>query len=267
MGFLSRSRVHFAWIALLAAVAASRFSLPASGQASQPAGATTRVPVLVELFTSEGCSDCPPADRLLAQLDTTQFVPGANAVVLSEHVTYWNHQGWSDPFSLDEMTARQQQYVNRFGLQDSYTPQMVVDGATQFVGNDPRALNRAVAEAASVPKQTLSIEDAHWENSAAQFSVRGAADPGTRLIAVLAADATQSEVSRGENAGRKLHHVAVVRVMKDLGSNAADGRPLRLAGGSLFHTGEATGPVRLVVFLVDHKTGHVRAVAEQTLGR
>jgi len=226
-----------------------------------------RVPVLVELFTSEGCSDCPPADELLGQMDARQFVPGAEAIVLSEHVTYWDRQGWRDPFSLEEMTERQQSYEYRFNLQDSYTPQAVVDGSAQMVGNNAPAVERAVAEAATRPKADLQIEDARWENGAAVFSVKGATDAKARLVAVLAEDATHSEVKSGENAGRTLHHVAVVRVMKELGAENADGRPLKLGGGPLDHKDEATGPVRLVVFEVDHKTGHVLAVAEQKLMR
>jgi hypothetical protein len=237
------------------------------GSAQQPSAAASPQPVLVELFTSEGCSDCPPADTLLARLDTTQFVPSAHAIVLSEHVTYWDHQGWRDPFSLDEMTDRQQQYVNRFGLESSYTPQMVVDGSAQFVGNDPRALVRAVTGAAASAKKTLLIGDAHWDNGTAQFSVHGASDSGTRLVAALAADATHAEVSRGENAGRTLHHVAVVRVMKEFSADSLDGRLLRLTCKSLTQGQEATGAIRLVVFQVDHKTGHVLAVAEQKLAR
>jgi hypothetical protein len=221
-------------------------------------------PVLVELFTSEGCSDCPPADRLLELLDTKQPVAGVHAIVLSEHVTYWNHDGWTDPFSMEEMTQRQEQYEFRFGLQDSFTPQMVVDGATQFVGSNGPALQAALEKAAT--KDALTIENAHWEGGAATFAVKGAT-PGAHLVAVLAADATRSSVARGENAGKELHHVAVVRVMKDLGANAADGRALKLAGGSLDHKDEANGPVRLVVFLVDHKTGHVVGVAEEKLER
>jgi hypothetical protein len=96
------------------------------------------------------------------------------------------------------------------------------------------------------------------------FTVHGA-DSASRLLAVLAADATGPRIIRGENAGRTLHHVAVVRAIKDFGSNAADGRPLRLSGGSLIHD-QATPP-RLVVFLVDRKSGHVTAVNEQTLSR
>jgi hypothetical protein len=241
--------------------------LTLSGQASPPDVTARRVPVLVELFTSEGCSDCPPADALLAKLDATQPISGAQAIVLSEHVTYWNHQGWSDPFSLIAMTERQEDYVRRFGLDSSYTPQMVVDGAEQFVGSNARALTAAIEKEAKTPTQSLAIEGAHWDQGAAQFSIHTNVPAGTKLVAVLAADATHQEVSGGENSGRTLHHTAVVRVMKELGADVADGRQLKLPGGPLAQKSEAGGPVRLVVFLVDRKSGHVLGAAEQTLQR
>jgi hypothetical protein len=241
--------------------------LPAPSQQPTQDAASPRQPVLVELFTSEGCSDCPPADEVLKELDSTQPVAGAQAIVLSEHVTYWDHQGWRDPFSLAQMTERQQEYVDRFGLDDGYTPQVVVDGAAQMVGNNSAGVTRAVAVAAAVPKPELVIKDARWQDGVARFSVQGTAAPVARLVAVLAVDASHSEVLGGENRGRTLHHVAVVRVMKDFGGDAADGRALQLADGELDRGIEATAPVRLVVFQVDHYTGRVIAVAEQTLSR
>ncbi len=193
-----------------------------------------------------------------------QPVPGVRAIVLSEHVTYWDHQGWKDPFSLEEMTHRQQEYGYQFGLRDVYTPQTVVDGAVQFVGSDARALSRALADAATKPKQALAIEGAHWQNGAVSFILRGAPSFNARVVVALAADATHSEVARGENAGRVLHHVAVVRTMKQFGPEALDGRTLNLpavgAGGE-----GATLKMRLVAFLADRKTGHVLTAAEETL--
>lgn len=222
------------------------------------------MPVLLELFTSEGCSDCPPADRILEELDTKQFVPGAQAIVLSEHVTYWNHEGWQDPFSLDEIDVRQKEYGNRFNLDSVYTPQAVIDGSAQLVGNNATGVANAVEQAASSPKKPLTIGDAHWDNGAVTFTLHGAPDSELRLIAVLAADATGHQVMRGENAGRTLHHVAVVRSIKELAANAADGRVLRLSAGSLARDAV---PVRIIAFLINKKTGHVIAVAEQTLNR
>jgi hypothetical protein len=226
-----------------------------------------RVPVLVELFTSEGCSDCPPADALLAELDAKQFVPGAEAIVLSEHVTYWDHQGWRDPFSLEAMTQRQEEYIRRFALDSAYTPQMVVDGTGQFVGSNGRALLAAVNKAAAKPKISLSIENARWDHGSVRFAVHGQKANGTKLFAVLAANATHSEVARGENAGRKLNHTAVVRVIKQFSSDATDGRLLELPAGPLAQPNEANGPVRLVVFLADSGSGQVRAAAQQVLSR
>lgn len=259
-------RARFTWLPLALALTCV-LDLQLSGQSSPTVSAPQRVPVLVELFTSEGCSDCPPADALLGQLDAKQPVPGAHVIVLSEHVTYWNHEGWRDPFSLDAMTDRQEDYVRRFGLESSYTPQMVVDGTTQFVGSNARNLVAAVTNAAKTSKQSLAIADAKWDHGAVIFSVRGDAPSSARLFAVLAADATHQEVSSGGNAGRTLHHVAVVRAMKEFGSETANGRPLTLSGGALNRKDEANGPVRLVIFLVDRKTAHVLAAAEQTLAR
>src|SRR5213594_3831029 len=100
--------------------------------------AAERGPVLVELFTSEGCSSCPPADALLARLEKSQPVAEAEIIVLSEHVDYWNRLGWRDPFSSVEFTLRQQRYTEGFRRDGAYTPQMVVDGRVEFVGSDER---------------------------------------------------------------------------------------------------------------------------------
>jgi len=224
-----------------------------------------RVPVLVELFTSEGCSDCPPADALLAELDAKQFVPGADAIVLSEHVTYWDHQGWRDPFSLEAMTQRQEEYVRLFALDSAYTPQAVVDGTSQFVGSDGRALLAAMSKAAAKPKMKLAIESASWDHGTIRFAVRAEKTDGSKLTAVLAANATHSEVARGENAGRTLHHTAVVRVLKEMDGGVADGRSLSLALTNAQRAGSTDGEMRLVVFATDSKSGRVIAAAEQKL--
>lgn len=233
-----------------------------SGQADDGA---QRVPVLVELFTSEGCSDCPPADALLGELDRKQFVPGAEAIVLSEHVTYWNHLGWRDPFSLDVATQRQEEYVRRFGLDSAYTPQIVVDGTSQFVGSDRRALVSALTKAVAKPKIHLAIESARWDAGSVHFTLRAEKLNRAKLIVALASDATHSEVARGENAGRTLHHTAVVRTFKELDARDVDGRTISIDGGGVPRGVNRDGKIRLVVFAVDHEAGRVITAAEQGL--
>ena len=212
-----------AWLLLFGLVAAAALADVLSPHVSPtlavPTGGDARRPVLVELFTSEGCSSCPPADELLAKLDSEQFVPGAQAIVLSEHVTYWNHDGWIDPFSFDEITDRQDGYRERFGLNSSYTPQAVIDGGAQVVGSDAGGLSRAIAQAAAAPLLDLEIADAAWSGSAVHFKIHVAGEPNAhdaagqnaKVTAALAEDSAQMAVRSGENAGRTLRHVAVVR--------------------------------------------------------
>ena len=240
------------------------FLSAAKSQSQSPAN---RTPVLVELFTSEGCSDCPPADAILTKLDAEQFVQGAQAIVLSEHVTYWNHQGWNDLFSITEADQRQDEYVQQFKLPSPATPEFVVDGAAQVAGADPRKLMEEIANAATAPKLAVQINAHRSTDGSIDFTVK--ADPGLKasLVAAVAENATQSAISGGENAGGTLHNVAVVRVLKEFGSNAADGRPLKLSGGRLLKAEKDGEPIRLVVFLVNHSNGHVVAVGEQTLAQ
>ena len=227
----------------------------------------SRRPVLVELFTSEGCSTCPPADILLEKLDKIQPISDAKVIVLSEHVNYWDHEGWHDPYSLDSVTDRQRWYGEKFNV-EIYTPQAVVDGAAQVLGNDAKQLVNAVSAAVARPKEEIKIDNAVWTGDGVKFSVRvldAAADQSKReLLAALAEDETETAVRSGENAGKTLHNVAVVRVLKEISLGNEESITLRMpakVGKSL------TGPVRLVVFLADKRSGNVLGVTEQAIAQ
>jgi hypothetical protein len=185
--------------------------------------ATPRTPVLVELFTSEGCSSCPPADDALARLAQKQPVPGAELIALGFHVDYWDYIGWKDRFASPEYGARHRRYALNGDDNRVYTPQMVVDGERSFVGDEDEARTQA-ALAAKRSKVPLSLT-ASVDGDTVVVRVRTDSAPaaGLELWAVLAEDGLSSEVKRGENAGRKLAHVAVVRTLKALPAPKAEG--------------------------------------------
>ena len=236
---------------------------PATGNVNH--SSATKRPVLVELFTSEGCSSCPPADALLARLDASQPVGDVQVIVLSEHVTYWNQLGWHDPFSMDQMTERQQKYGSQFGLDSVYTPQAVVDGRAQMVGSDERRLIEAVTQAAALPKSEVTIRGARWSSNSVGFALEGSVAPGSTVTVVLARDGAQSAVLRGENGGRTLKHVAVVEVLREMNAKVFDGRAIMVPVPAADLSQD--GALRLVVFVTEKKTGHVVGVAEQMVQR
>jgi hypothetical protein len=229
---------------------------------------TARVPVLLELFTSEGCSSCPPADRLLEVLDEKQPVAGADLIVLSEHVDYWDRLGWKDPFSSPQYTARQQAYTNRYNFDGVYTPQLVVDGRYGFVGSDGREASAAIQKAIRERKIPIAISNVARNGNQVTAHIELSADENFRgargiLFVALADNRQESHVARGENGGRTLSHVAVTRVLKQVGAIDFDS-PFAKEIALPVSQGSGTG-LRLVAFIQDPKSGHVIGVAEQTL--
>jgi hypothetical protein len=221
------------------------------------AQAPSRTPVLAELFTSEGCSSCPPADQVLQKLDTQQPVPGVEILVLSEHVDYWNSEGWQDPFSQADFTMRQKRYAFHLKTGDIYTPELVIDGREGFVGSREKMALDSIAAAAKLPKLPLQLT--RLADSGGHARVRISADsssgsvewPRSHLILAVASDQAASRVSAGENAGRNLTHVAVVRSLEDLG--AVSSTPLNREVTLHVRPGDMPS-LRLVAFVQDPKT-------------
>jgi hypothetical protein len=174
-----------------------------------PAEAGER-PHVVELFTSEGCSSCPPADALLAELATRPDV-----LALSFHVDYWDRLGWKDPFSSSVATARQERYAELLRLATVYTPQIVVDGKWQAVGSDrtevQHALDSARGNHGEVPV-SLAVD-----HGLAQVKIAAADNPVSGTILLIGFDRRHvTAVARGENSGRTLAHVDVVRGVEEV---------------------------------------------------
>lgn len=192
-----------------------------AGPAAANDTSAARLPILIELFTSEGCSDCPPADAFLQKLDQ-QPVPGTEMIVLSEHVDYWNHDGWKDPYSSAFYSERQRAYAQEFALSRGvYTPQMIVDGTSEFVGSNLAAARDALAKAMTTAKIDIRLSSISIDQQTLRAHLETAALPTGQkadVYVAIALNHAESQVSAGENAGRKLSHTAVVRLLAKVAS-------------------------------------------------
>ena len=181
------------------------------------------VPVVVELFTSEGCSSCPPADQLLAKLEAEQPIHNVEIIALEQHVDYWNNGGWIDPFSSSSFTVRQYDYAGALGNGNAYTPQMVVDGQSEFVGSRTGQARSVIEQAASKTKTEVTVTAAGQDKNE-KFRVNVGAVPSLangdtpEVWMAITETGLHSNVRGGENSGEDLHHAAVVRKLWKIGT-------------------------------------------------
>jgi hypothetical protein len=250
---------------LILAIVAS-CGMPSTPELASAEASTERTPVIVELFSSEGCSSCPPADVVLRELERSQPTPGAEVIGLELHVDYWNYLGWQDPFSSDVYTARQRAYADAFGQRGVYTPQMIVDGQTEFVGSEKGAAKRAIAVAAKAPKAKVQLTRA-----GDRVSVTVGALPETSEMAsvwlAITEQGLHTAVPRGENAGSTLTHGPVVRRLKKLGTIARGTTGPAFAGESdvAVEASWKRENLRAVAFVQRHKTIQILGVGAISL--
>ena len=221
-------------------------------------------PIVIELFTSEGCSSCPPADAWVQQLDSSQPIPGAQIIVLSEHVTYWDQDGWKDPYSSVQLTRRQSNYAQGLRISDVYTPQLILDGGVELHLNDPQQVKQAIEKAAATPAVFVRLDSIGMD----------AGDPGTldgrvevdaqgrggEVYVATTLDHAESQVLRGENSGHRLKYVAVVEDIVKIGKlekgKSFDGK---------FHVklrpGTDPANVRVVAFVQEPGLGRILGAA------
>ena len=224
--------------------------------------AQSRVPVIVELFTSEGCSSCPPADNVLSKLEHDQPVDGVEVIALGEHVDYWDHLGWKDRFSSPLFTARQQDYGQAFHLQTVYTPEVVVNGQAETLGSDGPATTQAIRAASRGPRATVSMSVTPGNLLA--FEVRQL-PPGTMsadLLLAVTESNIEDSVQRGENAGRRLRQAPVVRTLTKLGQLDAKKNGAYTATARLMLNPDWNRDnLRLVLFVSDRSTHRILGAA------
>ncbi|MGH9822324.1 MAG: DUF1223 domain-containing protein [Blastocatellia bacterium] len=246
---------------------------PAQGLSNVPssfAPATGRSAVLVELFTSEGCNTCPPADKLLTVLDQTQPIDGAQVIALSEHVDYWNRLGWKDPFSSAEFTQRQVDYEKVFNVEGPYTPQMVVDGHAQFVGSRVDSCREAITAAERSPKADVSIAIKTSAANSVALTVKVENVPeishgdSADVMVAITESGLSSNVLRGENAGQNLVHSAVTRKLFRIGS--VDHKGFSAEKTVSLASNWKRANMKAVVFIQERASRHVIGAAAIGLG-
>lgn len=227
-----------------------------------PVISTGPSPVLLELFTSEGCSSCPPADTFVQQLDSSQPVPGAQLIILSEHVDYFNHEGWIDPYSASWITQRQNDYVHALGLDTAYTPQVIVDGKEVLPLDNSQQMKQVFQKVTLTPTAPIHLtqvsQDAtHPDNLSTHIEIDSFPDKrSTGIYLAVALDHATSHVLRGENTGQSLSHVAVLQSLTKVGQ-LKRGRNFDQDVHVKLKPGTSPQNVRIVVFLQEIGPGRV----------
>jgi hypothetical protein len=237
-------------------------------QSAPPDSKETTAPsaVLVELFTSEGCSTCPPADKLLSELDHNQSIKGVRVIALSEHVDYWDRLGWRDPFSSTQFTQRQSEYARALHFEDIYTPQMIVDGRTEFIGSKRATAFEAIAEAGRAPKAIVRLEIKESAPNSIRLSVQVesvsdvARGDTAEVMLAIAESGLSNKVSRGENSGRELAHSSVVRKLIKIGK--VDGKSFSAESAVNLDRAWKRQQIKTVVFVQERTSRRVLGAAQ-----
>jgi hypothetical protein len=228
--------------------------------------------VVAELFTSEGCSSCPAADVLLQHINSSSPVDGVEVLGLEEHVDYWDHLGWRDPFSSVTFSNRQAEYAARalpFG--EIYTPQLVVDGAFEAIGSDKAKVRATVAAAASRPAASVSVK-ASARGDRAHVEVAVDVPPlvvrksTANVFVAIVEDGLVTKVERGENRNRTLPHSAVVRSLSAIASLPSDTSSRSVSVDLPIAAEWQTPGLRVVGFVQERNSLRILGADATTLG-
>jgi hypothetical protein len=221
--------------------------------------AQMRTPILIELFTAEGCGSCPPADELISAIDRLQPIPNAELIVLSQHVTYWDASS-KDRFASSALTNRQLGYSQLLKLEGVYTPQLIIDGQYECVGGNGPEAKRLILKALAQPKPLLelnaSIKAGRLKTNVSFFGL-----PEATVLIAIAENSAETKVTTGENAGKTLKHTAVVRNLQTMGKTSGP----RFDETMEFPLPANASSLRIVAFVQDNKTGRILAVAQVKL--
>jgi hypothetical protein len=222
-----------------------------------------KTPVLVELFTSEGCSSCPPADAVLARLLKEQPNTDAEIITLALHVDYWNRLGWKDEFSDAKYSERQSRYADKFNSEQVYTPQMVVDGQKEFVGSNFGNAKNAVAEAAKNKKASVEIQT---ENSKVKINIKDLnIEEDSSVYLVVAQDNLATNVKSGENSGKNLRHESVVREFNIVGNVSSADKSFSVETPVEIKSEWNKKDLSFVVFVQGTKSKKIYALSKKSL--
>jgi hypothetical protein len=230
-------------------------ALPARAQLAPARAAQKRTPVLIELFTSEGCSSCPAADAALMQLVREQPLEGIELIGLEEHVDYWNNLGWADPFSSPLFTQRQESFTN-VGRGGMYTPQAVIDGRSDAVGSNRGEILTAAKQWAAEAHGEIALKIVSHDEKQMELHAEatGVSKEGAELWIALVEDSLTTQVPRGENAGRNLPHAGVVRALVKLNSLSST---VTIPCDAGWHSSK----LRPIAFVQDRASRHILAAA------
>ena len=208
-------------------------------------------PIVIELFTSEGCSSCPPADDLVAKIKK-EYV-NQPVYILAYHVDYWDRLGWKDTFSDAIYSKRQYNYAKWIKNSSVYTPQIIVNGTSQFVGSNAARLSSELGKTSDLQQNTISLKANKKEAGQVEinFKLKENNKQNTLNLALVESEATV-QVKRGENSNRTLHHVNIVRALKTVVASKS---------GSVFFTlpKDLTERYHVIAFLQNSKTGKIIA--------